>query len=93
MSTTVGAAGYSSAQPRNYMPFGVISPAPVRIWGTTGNTDTVIDASCTANTFVDISHFSLPAGFWKVVPINGSFTVTSSDSESAGLTYSYRFRD
>jgi hypothetical protein len=93
MSTVVGAAGYSSAQPRNYMPFGVISPAPVRSWGTNGNTDTVIDASCTANTFVDIALQTNSAGTWKVVASNGSFLVTSTDSESAGLLYAYRFRD
>ena len=93
MATTVGAAGYSSAQPRNYMPFGVISPAPVRVWGTTGNTDTVIDASCTANTFIDWQPLSNTAGTWKVVASNGSFTVTSTDSESAGIQYMYRLRD
>ena len=92
MSATVGAAGYSSAQPRQYDPSVVLNPAPVRVWGTTGNTDTVIDATCTANTFVDISLQSLPAGFWKVMSANGSFTVTSSDSESAGLQYAYRLR-
>lgn len=93
MATVVGAAGYSSAQPRNYMPFGVISPAPVRVWATTGNTDTVIDASCTANTFIDLQALINAAGTWKVVAANGSFTVTSTDSESAGLQYMYRFRD
>ena len=75
------------------MPFGVISPAPVRSWGTTGNTDVVHDQSCTANTFVDIQHPTAPAGFWQVVSSEGYFTVTSSNSETAGLTYSYRFRD
>lgn len=89
----VGSTGYSSAQPRNYMPFGVISPAPVRIWATTGNTDTVTDASCTANSFIDIQPLSNTAGTWKWLPANGSFTVTSTDSETAGITYQYRLRD
>lgn len=89
----VGGTGYSSAQPRQYMPFGTISPAPIRSWANNGNTDTVIDASCTSTTFVDLSPQTNPTGFWKVVASNGSFTVTSSDSESAGLNYSYRFRD
>jgi hypothetical protein len=93
MATIVGAAGYSSAQPRQYMPFGTIAPAPVRVWGTTGNTDTVIDATCTANTFVDIQALSAQAGTWRVLAANGSFTVTSTDSESAGIQYIYRFRD
>jgi hypothetical protein len=92
MATTVGAAGYSSQQPRQYDPSVVTNPAPVRSWGTTGNSDTVIDATCTANTFVDVSPQSIPAGFWKIVAANGSFTVTSSDSESAGLNYAYRLR-
>ena len=75
------------------MPFGVISPAPVRTWATTGNTDVVIDASCTPNTFVDIALQTNSAGTWKVISGSGQFTVTSTDSESAGLTYAYRFRD
>lgn len=90
--TVVGAAGYSSMQPRQYDPSVVSNPAPVRVWGTTGNTDTVIDATCTANTFVDVSYQTLPAGFWKITSAQGSFTITSSDSESAGLNYSYRLR-
>lgn len=89
----VGDSGYSSAQPRNYMPFGVISPAPTRSWGTTGNTDVVYDASVTANSFIDVQPTETPAGFWNLVASEGYFTVTSSDSESAGLTYMYRIRD
>lgn len=89
----VGGTGYSSAQPRQYDPSYLLSTAPLRTWGTTGNTDTVIDATCTAGCFIDLSSLSAtPAGFWKVVAGNGSFVVTSSDSESAGLTYYYRIR-
>lgn len=88
----VGSAGYSSAQPRQYDPSYVLSPAPQRVWGTTGNTDTVIDATCTPGCFIDVSPQSNPTGFWKIISAQGSFTVTSSDSESAGLIYAYRIR-
>lgn len=91
-TTTVGAVGYSSGQPRQYDPSYVLSPAPVRVWLNNGNTDVVFDATCTPGCFVDVSPQTNPAGFWKIVSSQGSFTVTSSDSESAGLQYSYRIR-
>ncbi len=88
--TTVGAAGYSSAQPQAYDPSFSNLPNTQRIWGTTGNTDTVIDASCHPSTIVVLNAVgNTPAGFWKVVVSQGQFIVTSSDSESAGLTYNY----
>ena len=90
MSATVGAAGYSSQQPANYEPSMSISVAPTRIWLTSGNTDVVIDGSChPSSCIVTTPQNNTPAGFWKVVAGNGTFTVTSSDSESAGLTYNY----
>ena len=89
MAITVGAAGYSSVKPGQYDPsWGV--PCPQRIWGTTGNTDTVYDASVHPGDCVIVTPVGAnPAGFWRVVVSQGSFTVTSSDSESAGLTYNY----
>ena len=90
MATTVGAAGYSSQQPDQYSPELRISAPSQRIWGTTGNTDTVIDASCHPSSIVIFNAVgATPAGFWKIVVAQGSFVVTSSDSESAGLTYNY----
>ncbi len=89
MAVTVGAAGYSSQQPDQYSPELRISTPPTRIWGTTGQTDTVIDASVHPSSCVVVNATSIPAGFWKVVVGQGSFVVTSSDSESAGLTYNY----
>jgi len=90
MATTVGAAGYSSQQPSQYEPSLAISTPPTRIWLTTGNTDIVYDASChPSSCIVWTPQNNIPAGFWKVVASQGSFTVTSSDSESAGLTYNY----
>lgn len=89
----VGDAGYSSAEPRQYDPSYVLSTAPLRVWGTTGNTDTVNDATCTPGCFIDIMPIVTPAGFWKVVASQGSFVVTSSDSESAStMQYYYRIR-
>ena len=89
MAITVGAAGYSSVKPGQYDPsWGV--PCPTRVWLTTGNTDVVVDASVhTGNCILVTPVGSTPAGDWKVVVTQGGFTVTSSDSESAGLTYNY----
>lgn len=89
----VGGAGYESAQPRNYDPGQVLSTAPLRVWGTSGNTDTVIDAACHPGAFIDLSPISIPNGFWKFVAGQGSFVVTSSDSETAStMQYYYRIR-
>lgn len=88
MAITVGAAGYSSVKPGQYDPsWGV--PCPQRVWGTTGNTDVVIDASVHPGNCIIWTPLSLPAGEWKVVVGQGTFTITSTDSESAGLIYNY----
>lgn len=90
MAATVGAAGYSSQQPSQYNPAMQNTLNTLRIWLTTGNTDTVIDATVHPSSSILVTPSgSVPAGFWKVVVSQGSFTVTSSDSESAGLTYNY----
>lgn len=90
MTTTVGAAGYSSQQPSQYDPVFAFVPPPTRIWLTTGTTDVVTDGACHPSSIVVVNPVNnTPAGFWKVVVSQGSFTVTSSDSESAGLTYNY----
>ena len=89
MAITVGAAGYSSVKPGQYDPsWGV--PCPQRVWLTSGNTDVVIDASVhTGDCIIVTPVGASPAGFWRVVVTQGGFTVTSSDSESAGTTYNY----
>ncbi len=88
--TTVGSTGYSSQQPTQYSPELAICASPTRIWLTSGNTDTVIDAAVHPSSGIVVTPVSsVPAGFWKVVVSQGTFTVTSSDSESAGLTYNY----
>lgn len=89
---TVGSTGYSSQQPAQYMPSMQNIAITTRIWQTTGNTDTVTDASVHPGSAVIVTPVgATPAGFWKVVVSQGSFVVTSSDSESATTTtYNYR---
>lgn len=86
---TVGAAGYSSVKPGQYDPsWGV--PCPQRVWLTSGNVDVVTDASVHPGNCILVTPVgSTPAGDWKVVVTQGAFTVTSTDSETAGLTYNY----
>lgn len=86
---TVGAAGYSSQTATQYDPGLAIPSSPTRIWGTTGNTDVVIDASCHPSSCIVVTPTSTPNGIWKIVVSQGTFTVTSTDSETAGLTYNY----
>lgn len=90
MAATVGAAGYSSQQPNAYDPALLNVVTPTRIWLTSGNTDVVIDASVHPSSNVVLTPVNnTPAGFWKLTIGQGTFTVTSSDPESAGLTYNY----
>lgn len=87
----VGDSGYSSTQPAMYNPEMLHITRPTRTWATTGNTDTCIDASVHSGSAILVTPVSAtPAGFWKVVVGQGTFTITSSDSESAGSTYNYR---
>ena len=88
--TTVGSTGYSSQQPNAYDPAFQNVANTQRIWATTGNTDTVIDASVHPSSNVLVTPVGTnPNGFWKIVASQGQFVVTSSDSETAGLTYNY----
>lgn len=91
MAITVGAAGYSSVKPGQYDPsWGV--PCPQRVWLTTGNTDVVTDASVHVGNCITVTAVgAIPAGNWRIAiaAAGGSFTVTSSDVETAGLTYNY----
>lgn len=86
----VGSVGYSSQQPSQYDPAMQNGGISTRIWLTSGNTDTVTDASVHPSSCIVVTPTgNTPAGFWKVVCTQGQFVVTSSDSESAGLTYNY----
>lgn len=62
-----------------------------KTWDSNGNTDTITDAGIKDNSYIiPIPKSATPAGFWAVTAIsNGSATITSSDSESAGLVYYY----
>lgn len=88
MAIIVGAAGYSSVKPGQYDPsWGV--PCPQRLWSISGNSDTVIDASVHPGNCVIVTPVTTPNGFWQVVVTQGSFTVTSTDSEDANTPYNY----
>lgn len=85
-----GSAGYSSQQPSQYDPAMFSVGTPIRTWGITGNTDTVIDATVHPSSNVLVTPVgATPAGFWKLTVTQGQFVVTSSSSEQAGLTYNY----
>lgn len=59
-------------------------------WTTTGNTDVITDSAIKDNSYVIFVPTAAPAGTWYVSAVtDGSATITSSDSESAGLTYNY----
>jgi len=60
-------------------------------WDTTGTTHTVTDDDVKSNSFIcfGFSETELPAGRWGHTCSSGSFTITSTDSEAAGLTFSY----
>lgn len=75
--------------------------APIaRTWATTGNSDTITDINISANVSVVINNTQTENGIWKVVvtptKVNGAtltagtIVVTSSTSETAGLTYNYK---
>ena len=91
MAIIVGASGYSSVKPGQYDPsWGV--PCPQRVWATSGNTDTVIDASVHTGNCIIVTAVKgsiSQQGNWEVAVTQGGFTVTSTDSESAGMLYNY----
>lgn len=77
----------------NTSPFWRYKNRTSKSWTTTGNTDTITDAGIKSNSYVVCYVYgSTPAaGRWAVAVTTGggSAVVTSSDSESAGLTYHY----
>lgn len=87
----VGSTGYSSQQPAQYQPSMQNVAQPTRLWGTTGNSDICYDATVHPTSCIVITFQTQPSGAsYTVVASQGYFTVTSSDSESAGLSYNYR---
>jgi len=86
----VGDTGYSSQQPSQYDPAMQNTGISTRTWATTGNTDTVNDASIHPSSCIVVTPVgATPAGFWKYTITQGRMVVTSSDVEQAGLTYNY----
>ena len=87
--------------PQEYAPNLTYVGPVTRAWASTGNTDTVTDDSVQATSQVVIMNTSARAGNWYVsnitptsstggVVTSGSFTVTSSSSETATITtYKY----
>lgn len=65
-------------------------PTTATTWTSTGNTMVVTNANVTATSMVSFMWATPPAGFWAVVCGSGTFTITSSDSESAGLAFTYK---
>lgn len=60
-------------------------------WGSGGNTAVVADSYIDSNSFVDLNVTgTTPAtGVWAITYGNGTFTITSSSSESTTLTVQY----
>jgi len=60
-------------------------------WAATGVTHTVTDAGVTTDTVIlgRTVTAGTQVGFWEFTMANGSFTITSSASEVAGLTFNY----
>lgn len=66
------------------------SGATATTWTVTGNTRTISDATVAASSLIVFMTATPAAGIWGVVPGSGTFTITSSDSESAGLAFTYK---
>lgn len=72
--------------PANYSPYLRGKTLASNAWAVTGNTCTVTDANVHANSLIVLQNTSARNGLWYVVCSEGSFTITSSDSESATTT-------
>ena len=88
--------------PQFYDPAQLYVPSITRAWTTTGNTDTVTDASIVSSTQIIVMNTSAYAGRWYVSNITptssstsaagvvtvtpGTFTITSSSSETQTTT-------
>lgn len=66
------------------------SGATAVTWANTGNINTIVDATVTAVSIIMFMCATPPVGLWGVVCGSGTFTITSSDSESAGLAFTYK---
>lgn len=73
----------------NYSPFLRYKTLPAGVWSTTGNTDTITNPNIHSNSLIVIMNTSARAGNWYVTVTEGQAVITSSDSESAGTTYTF----
>lgn len=92
--------------PQQYDPAATYVPSQSRAWAATGNSDVVTDEGVEANTQILIMNTSAYAGRWYISNITptttsvnaqgnnvitpGSFTVTSSSSETQ-VTTTYKY--
>lgn len=58
-------------------------------WTTLGTTHTVTDGRVATNSVILIQHTTVPAGRWSIAVADGSFVITSSDSEATTCTFNY----
>lgn len=67
------------------------SAATAATWGGSGgNTSTITDARITPTSMIVFMTATPPNGLWGVVCGTGSAVITSSDSESAALAFTYK---
>ena len=70
---------------------GGLTPATATTWGGSGgNTKTITNSAVTSTSMVVFMWATPPAGLWSVVCGSGTFTITSSDSESSSLAFTYK---
>mgnify|MGYP001560667266 CR=1 FL=1 len=70
----------------DYLPFLRYKALTSQSWTTTGNTHTVTDGDVKANSLIVIMNTAAYVGKWHIAVSNGSFTITSSDVETATST-------
>lgn len=70
----------------NYSPYLRYKSLTSQTWTTTGNTHTVTDANVHSNSLIALMNTSARSGNWYFTVSEGSFVITSSDSETATTT-------
>jgi hypothetical protein len=76
--------------PQSTLPPFALKTVNTRVWQTTGTTDTVTDEYVHPNSIIVINNTSAYVGPWSIAVSQGSFTITSGNSETqTTTTYSY----
>lgn len=73
----------------NYNAFLRYKTLPTGSWTANGNTDTITNPNIHSNSLIVVMPTSARNGNWYFTVTEGSCTITSSDSESAGTTYTF----